>query len=116
MRYLLLLYCEENAWGELTAEEQQTAFGAYGSLTADLAASGKLGASNALQPTSTATIVRVRSGEVLTTDGPYAETKEQVGGLYLLDADDLDEAIKWAARVPNYGNMSVEVRPIMEFN
>jgi hypothetical protein len=116
MRYLLLLYCEENAWEAMSAEEQQRAYSAYNSLTTDLAALGKLGASDALQPTTTATMVRVRNGEVLTTDGPYAETKEQVGGLYIFDAEDLDEAIKWAARVPSYGNMSIEVRPIMEMN
>ena len=116
MRYLLMIYCDENAWGTMSAEAQGSAFQGYNKLTTDLSTSGKLGASDALQPTSTATVVRVRNGEVLTTDGPYTETKEQLGGFYLVDATDLDEAVRWAAQVPSYGNMAVEVRPIMEFN
>lgn len=116
MRYLLLLYFDENTWDESPAEVRQSAHVAYGQLSADLASSGKLGAGDALQRTRTATTVRVRDGEVLMTDGPYAETKEQLGGYYLIDAEDLDEAIKWATRVPAHGNMAVEVRPIMEIN
>ena len=116
MRYLLLLYFGENAWDESSPDERQTAHDAYGRLTADLAESGKLGAGDALQRTRTATTVRMRDGEVLLTDGPYAETKEQLGGFYLIDAEDLDEAAGWATRVPAHGNMAVEVRPIMEFS
>ena len=116
MRYLLLLYFGENAWDESSPDERQTAHDAYGRLTADLAESGKLGAGDALQRTRTATTVRMRDGEVLLTDGPYAETKEQLGGFYLIDAEDLDEAVRWATRVPAHGNMAVEVRPIMGFN
>lgn len=116
MRYLLLLYFDENHWDASPAEERQAAHLGYGRLTADLADSGKLGAGDALQRTQTATTVRVRDGEVLMTDGPYAETKEQLGGFYLIDAEDLDEAVQWATRVPAHGNMAVEVRPIMEIN
>jgi hypothetical protein len=116
MRYLLMIYCDENAWEHMSPEEQGTAFEGYNKLTTNLSTSSKLGASDALQPTSTATVVRVRGGEVLTTDGPYAETKEQLGGFYLVDAANLDEAVQWAAQVPVYGNMAVEIRPIMEFN
>jgi len=115
MRYLLLLYFDENTWDQSTAEERERAHVAYGRLTSDLSVSGKLGAGDALQRTATATTVRVRNGEVLTTDGPYAETKEQLGGFYLIDVEDLDEATEWATRVPAHGNMAVEVRPIMEF-
>ena len=111
-----MIYCDENAWDTMTPEEQGAAFEGYTKLTTDLSTSGKLGASDALQPTSTATVVRVRKGEVLTTDGPYAETKEQLGGFYMVDAADLDEAVKWAAQIPAYGNMAVEIRPVMEFN
>jgi hypothetical protein len=114
MRYLLLLYFDENHWDASPAEEREAAHAAYGQLTGDLAKSGKLGAGDPLQRTRTATTVRVRDGEVLLTDGPYAETKEQLGGYYLIDAEDLDEAISWATRVPAHGNMAVEVRPIME--
>jgi hypothetical protein len=70
----------------------------------------------ALLPTSAATTVRVRDGETLTTDGPFAETKEQLGGFYLLDCPDLDDAIKWAARIPGARTGSVEIRPVMEFD
>jgi hypothetical protein len=69
---------------------------------------------NALLPTTTATTVRVREGRTLTTDGPFAETKEQLGGYYLLDCNDLDEAIEWAAKIPSVGRGSVEVRPVMQ--
>jgi hypothetical protein len=116
MRYLLLIYCDENAYEHLTGEEGAAVFAGYNTLTTELTSSGKLVGSDALQPTSTATLVRVRNGETLTLDGPYAETKEQLGGFYEIDADDLDEAIKWAAMIPVYGNMSVEVRPVMTFD
>jgi len=116
VRYVLLIYCNENAWDTMSADEQGAAFGGYNSLTSDLTTSGKLAAGSALQPTSTATVVRVRDGEVLMTDGPYAETKEQLGGFYRIEAADLEDAVKWAARIPSYGNMAVEVRPIMEFD
>lgn len=116
MRYLLLIYCNENAYEHLSHDEQGAVFEGYGKLTAELRSAGKLVGSDALQPTTTATVVRVRNGETLTIDGPYAETKEQLGGFYEIDADDLDEAIRWAAMIPVYGNMSVEVRPVMTFD
>lgn len=116
MRYLLMIYCDENAVEQLTQEERDSIFAGYGKLTAELTARGKLVGSDALQPTATATVVRVRNGETLTIDGPYAETKEQLGGFYEVEADDLDEAIQWAAMIPVYGNMAVEVRPIMTFD
>jgi hypothetical protein len=116
LRYLLLIYCDENAYERLSAEEQSAVFDGYGKLSTELTAAGKLIGSDALQPTTTATVVRVRNSDTLTIDGPYAETKEQLGGFYEIEAEDLDEAIKWAAMIPSYGNMSVEVRPIMSFD
>ena len=85
----------------------------YGKLTEDLKKSGQLRAGDALQPTTTATTVRVRDGKRLTTDGPFAETKEQLGGYYLVEAKDLDEAIAIAARIPGARHGSIEVRPVM---
>ncbi len=115
MRYLLMIYCDENSYEEMSSDERDAVFAGYGKLTAELTSLGKLIGSDALQPTMTATVVRARNGETLTLDGPYAETKEQLGGFYEIEAEDLDEAIHWAAMVPSYGNMSVEVRPVMSF-
>ncbi len=116
MRYLLLIYSDENAYELLTAEEQVAVFDGYAKLTSELTAAGKLIGSDALQPTTTATVVRRQNSDTLTIDGPYAETKEQLGGFYEIEAEDLDEAIRWAAMIPAYGNMAVEVRPIMSFD
>lgn len=116
MRYLLMIYCDENVYEQLTGDEQAAVFAGYNTLTTELESAGKLIGSDALQPTATATVVRVRNGETLTIDGPYAETKEQLGGFYEVEANDLDEAIKWAAMIPVYGNMAVEVRPVMTFD
>ncbi len=87
--------------------------GDYRKFTDDIKASGKLLAADALQPVSTATTVRVRDGKTLTTDGPFAETKEQLGGFYLVEAKDLDEALAIAARIPSAKFGSIEVRPVM---
>ncbi len=115
MRYLLMIYSDENAYEEMSADERDAVMAGYGKLTQELKSLGKLLGSDALQPTATATVVRVRSGETITFDGPYAETKEQLGGFYEVEADDLDEAVNWAAMIPVYGNMAVEVRPVMSF-
>lgn len=110
MRYLILIY--EN---EATTPQDDAEFGKWMDYTERLKASGCLRGGEALQPTSTATTVRKQGGKVITTDGPFAETKEQLGGYYLVDCKDLDEAIKWAAEIPSAGRGPVEVRPIMEF-
>ena len=114
MRYMLLIYDDEAAWDAVPEEEKGPIFGEYMALSADLKAKGKHLAGDPLQPTSTATTVRVREGKTLTTDGPFAETKEQLGGYYLVEAADLDEAIALAARIPGARYGSVEVRPIWE--
>ena len=99
----------------LAVDERNAVMTGYGKLTQELKSLGKLLGSDALQPTATATVVRVRNGETLTFDGPYAETKEQLGGFYEIEADDLDEAVNWAAMIPVYGNMAVEIRPVLNF-
>lgn len=113
MRYLLLIYGEPPT-GEPSPEQIQAEMDAYATFTKDIAESGKLLAGEALEPPDTATSVRVRDGETLTTDGPFAETKEWLGGYYLVDCTDLDEAIEWAARIPGAKNGTIEVRPVWE--
>jgi hypothetical protein len=113
MQYLMTIYNEEQKWAEMSSAEEQAIFKAY--LEFGKTHGASLRGGNALQPTSTATTVRVRSGECLTTDGPFAETKEQLGGYYLVEAANLDEAIAIAAKIPGAGYGSVEVRPIMTF-
>ena len=111
MRYLILIY--EN---EATTPQDEAEFGRWMEYTERLKASGCYLGGEALQPTATATTVRRRDGKVMTTDGPFAETKEQLGGFYMVDCKDLDEALKWAADIPSAGRGPVEVRPIMEFD
>ena len=112
MQYLLLIYEDENALHGLDHETRAKLMKDYQVFTASLREAGQFVAGDALQPTSTATSVRVRSGKTLTTDGPFAETKEQLGGYYLVDAKDLDEAISIASRIPSAKAGTIEVRPI----
>lgn len=110
MRYLILIY--EN---EATAPQDEAEMGKWFAYTDRLKASGCFLGGEALQPTSTATTVRSKNGKLANTDGPFAETKEQLGGFYMVKCKDLDEALKWAGEIPSVGRGSVEVRPIMEF-
>jgi hypothetical protein len=113
MRYLLLIYNTEPTEpvpAELMAGEQD----AYNALTSAIRENGQFEAGEALQPTSTATTVRVENGRTITTDGPFAETKEQLGGFYLVDCRDIDEAIELAARIPGATHGSIEIRPIWD--
>jgi hypothetical protein len=112
MKYICLIYGDE-AGGPQSAEEGEALHKAYWAYTQDLQSAGKMVAGEALESVATATTVRVRGGETLTTDGPFAETKEQLGGFYLVDCDNLDEALQWAAKIPGASTGSVEVRPIM---
>ncbi|MEO8605848.1 MAG: YciI family protein [bacterium] len=114
MQYLLLIYDDEAQVDRLTPADRQARGLAYGEFTATLIKGHNMKAGDALQPSSTATMVRVREGKTLTTDGPYAESREQLGGYYLIDAPDLDEAIKIAARIPSARSGAIEVRPIMQ--
>ena len=116
MRYALLIYASEQDWASQTEEQAQTQFQDYMAFTKDIVDRGIMKSGEALQPTATATTVRVRNGETLSTDGPFAETKEQLGGFYIVEARDLDEAIELAARIPDVRNGSIEVRPIMEID
>jgi hypothetical protein len=115
MKFLLTIYGEESGWGDASPEEIGQVMAAYEAFGRAAAEAGVLVGGEGLQPTSTATTVRVRDNETLTTDGPFAETREQLGGYYLLDCSDLDDAIGWAARIPGAQNGSVEVRPVMNY-
>jgi hypothetical protein len=115
MRYMALIYSEEQDPSTVPPEQWQEVMDAYNKFGEEAAAAGVMKGGDALQPTQTATTVRVRDGKTLTTDGPFAETKEALGGYYIFEAKDLDEAIEWAARLPGSWWGSVEVRPIMEF-
>src|SRR5687768_1304337 len=101
MQYMLLIYDNEKVWNDMPKEEAGKLFAEYMQFTNDIKASGHLRAGDALQPVSTATTVRVRNGKLQSTDGPFAETKEQLGGYYLIEAKDLDEATKIAAKIPS---------------
>ena len=116
MRYLCLIYDDEKMFEKMSQEEVGAIFGEYGAFTEGIKQSGHHLAGEALQPTSSATTVRVRNGKISTTDGPFAETKEQLGGYYLINAKDLNEAIQIAAKIPSARYGSIEVRPIMEFD
>jgi hypothetical protein len=115
MQYLLLIYSSEAQMAKMTKGDMDALMGAFHNFTQSIIQSGNYKGGNPLQPTSTASTVRVRDGKTLTTDGPFAETREQLGGYYLVEAKDLDEAIGIAARIPSVKAGSIEVRPIMEF-
>jgi hypothetical protein len=115
MRYLLLLYQGEVPSGtEIPADVMQNQLASYAAFTKDVRERGIFQAGEALEPTTTATTVRVRDGQTTVTDGPFAETKEALGGFYLLECQDLDEAVELAARIPSAARGSVEIRPIWE--
>ena len=116
MQYMLLIYGDQNGWQSRSDEENNQLMQAYYRFTKDLQKSGAMVGGDALQPTQTATTVRVRNDETLTTDGPFAETKEQLGGYYIVDVGSLDEALEWAAKIPGAKHGSVEVRPVMVFD
>ena len=115
MRYLLLIYQDEVAHAQWSKEELDAEYTAYNAFGAEVEKRGLSFTGAPLLPTHTATTVRVRSGKTLTTDGPFAETKEQLGGYYLIDCKDLDEAIALAAMIPTATDGSIEIRPVMEF-
>jgi hypothetical protein len=115
MRYLCLIYDEEKKLGAMSKSESDAFMGEYFAFTEGIRKSGHYLAGEALQPIQTATTVRVRNGKVSATDGPFAETKEQLGGFYLIEARDLNDAIQIASKIPSARLGSIEVRPIMEF-
>jgi hypothetical protein len=112
MQYLLLIYGEEGLWPRLTPAEQQQGLAAFQAYTEALTKAGVLKGSNRLQESSAATTVRLREGNAQVLDGPYADSKEQLGGYYLIDVPDIDAALSWAARCPGAGYGTIEVRPV----
>jgi hypothetical protein len=116
MKYAFTIYGDEAQRESASDEDRQATSQAYGTLTQEMQEKGVLVAGEGLYPTQTATTVRVRDGERSVTDGPFAETKEQLGGFYVLDCRDLDEAIEWAAKIPGAQAGSIEIRPVMVFD
>jgi hypothetical protein len=113
MQYLLLIHDNEAVWAGMSEAERGALFQEYMTYTNELIETGAFVAGNQLQPSDTATVVRVRDGETLTTDGPFAETKEQLGGYYLIEAESLDDALEWAAKIPSARLGTIEVRPVV---
>ncbi len=116
MQYLLLLYSDYNHFLQLTPEETQQALGAYRAYNEALNKAGVYVGSNRLRPTTTATTVRTSNGKTQVLNGPYVETKEQLGGYFLIDVPDLDAALSWASRCPGASHGTVEVRPIWDMH
>ena len=116
MQYMLLIYSDEAKEPQPGSAEMGPHIQAYMSFTEEVRNAGKMVAGDALQPIATATTVRIRDGEATTTDGPFAETKEQLGGYYLLDCDSLEEAVEYAKRIPSASFGSIEIRPVMMFD
>ena len=114
MKYMLLIYHDEQSWEGITEAERLQIYGEYRKLRADLESRGQFLSGSELQPVTTATTVRVRDGKELITDGPFAETHEQLGGYFLIEAANLDEATSIAARIPSAQTGTVEIRPLAE--
>jgi hypothetical protein len=115
MKYLLLLFGDESSWENMSEEEGQAEMAAYEVYGREAVEAGVFVAGEGLQPTSTATTMRIVGGDRVLTDGPFAETKEQLGGFYVLDCKDLNDALAWAERCPASGNGSIEIRPVMDY-
>jgi hypothetical protein len=116
MRYLCLIYENEKQWESMPQADSEAVMGEYFAFTEGIRSNGNLVAGEALHPTATATTVRVRNGKISTTDGPFVETKEQLGGFYLIEAKDLNEAIQIAAKIPSARTGGIEVRPVVDFS
>lgn len=112
MQYLALIYADEDAWASLSEDERQRWYGEYRGFAEDATAAGVMRGGEELERTTTATTVRVREGEELVTDGPFAELKEALGGYFLLECASIDEACGWAAKIPGAWHGAVEVRPV----
>ncbi len=114
MKYLLLIYQNEQSWKSVSEPERQQIYGEYRNLIGQLQARGQFVTGSELQPITTATSVRVRDGKELVTDGPFAETHEQLGGYFLIEAENLDEATSIAAQIPSAKTGTIEIRPLAE--
>ena len=115
MRFLLTIYDDEHRWASMGEDESKAEIDAYWALDSEATAAGVFVDSGGLYPTDTARTVRVRDGEPSVIDGPFAETKEQLGGYYLLDCDSIEEALAWAGKIPAARTGSVEVRQLMDY-
>jgi len=113
MKYALLIYAAEKDWDGMSKEEHGRVYNEYWAYTTELKKSGKMLGCTPLDPTTTATTIRVRNGKTVPTDGPFADTKEQLGGVYVVDVKDLDEAMAWASKIPDALRGSIEIRPLM---
>src|SRR5204862_6118314 len=114
MKYMLLIYHDEHRWSELGESERQQIYGEYRKLREELQSGGQFLNGSQLQPVTTATSIRVRDGKELVTDGPFAETHEQLGGYFLIDVNNVDEAVAVAKQIPSARTGTVEVRPLVE--
>lgn len=115
MKYLLTIYNDESGFANATPEDVQQVMAAYEAFGREVTEAGAMLGGEGLQPSSTASTVQVREGNTITSDGPFADTREQLGGYYLLECRDLDEAIGWAAKIPGAQNGTIEVRPVMDY-
>ena len=114
MQYMLLIYGEEGAWESSSDAERASMMKEYAELSGDRRKKNRLLVGEELQPIGTATTVQMRNGDAVVSDGPFAETKEALGGFYLIEADSLDEAIEWAGRIPSARFGTIEVRPVVD--
>jgi hypothetical protein len=114
MQYILLIYGEESLWEARSEDEVKALMAEYGKFGGELRTLGKLVAGDELAPTATATTVQVRNGDTIVSDGPFAATKEVLGGYYLVEAESLDEAIEWSAKIPDARVGKIEIRPIVD--
>jgi hypothetical protein len=112
MEYMILIYSDERGWKNVEEAKLKAMYAEYGNYTQELIKAGVMRGGSELKPAATATTLRMRGGKVVSTDGPFAETKEQLGGYYLIDVPNLDDALKWAGKCPGTKTGSVEVRPL----
>ena len=112
MQYIVLIYGSEKGWGSMSRPDVEQIYAEYKKYSEELAKAGVMRGGSELKPTTTATTVRVRGGKRQVTDGPFAETKEQLGGFYLIEVANLEAALDWAAKCPSARDGSIEVRPL----
>jgi hypothetical protein len=116
MKFMLLLWGDEDQWAGMSEEEAAADMARWEDYTAQLIAAGAMVSGEALQPSPTSKTLRIENGERIVTDGPYAETKEQLGGYYLIDVESVEDALEWAAKLPSNEYGSTEIRPVMEYD
>jgi hypothetical protein len=115
MKFMLLLWGDESAWGDMSEEDAAAEMGRWDEYTKQLTAAGALVAGEGLQPSGTSKTLRIEHGDRTVTDGPFAETKEQLGGFYVIDCASFDDALEWASKLPSAERGSTEIRPVMDY-